>query len=59
MNSHVVTALFIVTAIALGWVVFVNREQMSEIRGLRAELARNTSANKIERPLSRFPILRS
>ncbi len=63
MNSRIGTALFILAAIALGWLlktqVDVNQQQMSEIRDLRAELARNTSANKIERPSAEVFRLRS
>ena len=62
MNSHIGTALFIVTAVALGWLlktqIDTNHQQMNEIRDLHAQLADNASratfeqANKVQRPVA-------
>ena len=65
MNSRIGVALFILVAAALGWLLKeqldVNREQMNEIRALRARLGDNASqrANEIQRPAAEVFRLRS
>jgi hypothetical protein len=66
MNPRIGVALLIVAAIVLGWLlktqIDVNRQQMNEIRDLRAELAVRITfekASEIQRPSAEVFGLRS